>query len=51
MLKRKLGLRIKFWFTKMKYRNAVKFNGYTVCYAFPNSSIEFKFPSGGGVSR
>ena len=47
MLKRKLGLRVKYWLAKMKYRHVVTFNGYTVCYAFPNSSINFR-NSGGG---
>lgn len=42
MLIRKLGLRAKYWLAKIKYRHAVRFNGYTVCYAFANSSIEFK---------
>lgn len=42
MLIRKLGLRAKFWLAKMKYRHAVMFNGYTVCFAFADSSIYFK---------
>ena len=42
MLIRKLGLRVKYWLAKIKYRHAVKFNGYTMCYAFANSSIELK---------
>lgn len=42
MFIRKLGLRVKYWLAKIKYRNVVKFNGYTICYAFSNSSIDFK---------
>lgn len=42
MLVRKIGLRVKYWFAKLKYRHVVKFNGYTVCYAFANSIIDFK---------
>lgn len=42
MLIRKLGLRVKFWLAKIKYRHAVAFNGYTICFAFPGSHIEFK---------
>ena len=42
MLIRKLGLYAKFWLAKIKYRHAVKFNGYTICYAFSGSSIDFK---------
>lgn len=42
MFVRKIGLRIKFLLARYKFRKAVKFNGYTVCYAFPGSHIEFK---------
>ena len=42
MLVRKLGLRIKFQLSKIKYRHAVRFNGYTICYAFAGSTIDFK---------
>lgn len=42
MLVRKLGLRVKYLLAKMKYRYAVKFNGYTICYAFAGSTIDFK---------
>ena len=45
MLIRKFGLRAKFWLAKMKYRHAVAFNGYTVCYAFADSTIDFKLGS------
>lgn len=42
MLIRKLGLRVKYLLAKIKYRHAVKFNGYTICYAFAGSSVNFK---------
>ena len=42
MLIRKLGLYAKYWLAKIKYRHAVSFNGYTVCFAFPDSKIDFK---------
>lgn len=42
MLIRKFVLYAKYWLAKIKYRNAVTFNGYTVCFAFPNSKIGFK---------
>lgn len=42
MLIRRIGLRVIYLLTKIKYRNFVSFRGYTVCYAFANSSIEFK---------
>lgn len=42
MLIRNLGLFANYWFAKIKYRHVVKFNGYTVCYAFADSTIEFK---------
>lgn len=42
MFIRKIGLCIKYQLAKIKYRRAVTFNGYTVCYAFSGSSIIFK---------
>lgn len=42
MLVRKLGFRVKYLLAKIKYRHAVKFNGYTICYAFAGSTIDFK---------
>ena len=42
MLIRKLGLYAKYWLAKIRYRHAVTFNGYTVCFAFPDSKIDFK---------
>lgn len=42
MLIRKLGLYAKYWLAKFRYRHAVIFNGYTVCYAFSGSSIDFR---------
>lgn len=39
---RKVGLYVKYWLVKIRYRNIVTFNGYTVCYSFSNSIIEFK---------
>ena len=42
MLIRKLGLYAKYWLARFKYRHAVTFNGYTVCYAFAGSTIDFK---------
>jgi len=42
MLIRKFGLHVKYLFAKIKYRHAVKFNGYTICYAFRGSIIDFK---------
>lgn len=39
MLIRKIGLNLKYYVTKWKYRGKVKFNGFTVFYAFPESSI------------
>lgn len=41
MLKRAFGLYLKFIIAKIKYRGRVKFNGFTVVYAFPGSQIEF----------
>ena len=45
MFKRTIGLYLKHWQARIKYHGRVKFNGFTVIYAFPNSSIEF---DGGG---
>ena len=42
LITRKLGLYLKYWYSKIKYRHSVIFNGYTVCYSFSNSIIEFK---------
>ena len=42
MLIRKLGLRVKYWLAKIKYRQSVVFKGFTICYSFPDSIIEFK---------
>ena len=42
MIIRKIGLRIKYWLTSVKFRHAVVFNGFAVCYSFANSCIEFK---------
>lgn len=42
LIVRKLGLYLKYWCAKIKYRRAVTFKGYTVCYSFPGSVIEFK---------
>lgn len=42
MFIRKIGLRVKYWLVKLKYRHVVKFNGYTICFAFAGSVIEFK---------
>lgn len=39
---RNVGLHIKYWLAKIRYRDIVTFNGYTVCYSFPGSIIEFK---------
>lgn len=39
---RKLGLYLKYWYSKIKYRHNVVFKGFTVCYSFPDSIIEFK---------
>lgn len=47
MLKRILGLYLKYLAAKWKYRGKVKFNGFTVLYAFPDSKITF---DGGGTS-
>ena len=42
MLIRKFGLRVKYLLAKIKYRHTVKFNGYTICYAFAGCTIDFK---------
>ena len=42
MLIRKFGLRVKYLLAKIKYRHIVKFNGYTICYAFAGCTIDFK---------
>ena len=39
MLKRRIGLYLKYLLAKWKYRGKVKFNGFTVVYAFPGSEI------------
>ena len=41
MLKRTIGLYYKYIVAKIKYRGRVKFNGFTVVYAFPGSNIDF----------
>lgn len=41
MLIRTIGLYLKFWLAKIKLHGRVKFNGFTVIYAFPDSKIEF----------
>lgn len=35
------GLYAKYLMMKVKYRRHVRFNGFTVVYAFPDSSINF----------
>lgn len=42
MIIRKIGLYAKYLLAKIKYRHSVKFNGYTICFAFSDSSIIFK---------
>lgn len=42
MLIRNLGLRTKYWLAKVKFRHVVVFNGFTICYSFLGSRIEFK---------
>ncbi len=39
MIKRFLGLYLKYLIAKLKYHGRVKFNGFTVIYAFPGSEI------------
>ena len=46
MLIRHIGLYLKYLLARIKYRGKVKFNGFTVLYAFPDSNIDFQ---GGGV--
>lgn len=41
MLKRTIGLYYKYILAKIKYRGKVKFNGFTIIYAFPGSEITF----------
>ena len=41
MIKRFIGLYLKYLIAKIKYRNVVKFNGFTVVYNFAKSSITF----------
>lgn len=41
MLVRQIGLYIKYLLAKFTLRRQVRFNGFTVVYAFPQSSIEF----------
>lgn len=41
MLVRTLGLYCKYLTAKLAFRKKVTFNGFTVVYAFPGSSIEF----------
>lgn len=38
---RLLGLYASYWYYKIRYHRHVRFNGFTVVYAFPGSSIEF----------
>ena len=47
MIKRTLGLYLTYLAAKWKYRGKVKFNGFTVIYAFPDSEITF---NGWGIS-
>lgn len=39
MFKRTIGLYLKYILAKIKYRGRVRFNGFTVYYAFPGSTI------------
>jgi len=41
MFKRTIGLYLNYLITKIKYHGKVKFNGFTIVYAFPDSKIEF----------
>lgn len=41
MIKRTVGLYLNYLFAKFKYRKQVLFRGFTVVYAFPDSSISF----------
>lgn len=47
MILRIIGLYFKYLQAKIKYRKQVRFNGFTVVYSFPGSSIQF---IGGGAS-
>ena len=47
MLKRTIGLYLKYLVAKWKYRGKVNFHGFTVVYAFPGSSVSF---GGGGIN-
>ena len=40
MIARSTGLYLKYWQAKIKYLGKIKFNGFTVLYAFPESKIE-----------
>lgn len=40
MLKRIIGLYLKYILAKIRYRGRVKFNGFTVYYGFPGSTIK-----------
>lgn len=42
MIIREVGLRLKYFYTKLKYLGKVRFNGFTVVYAFHGSSIDFR---------
>ena len=42
MFIRQIGLYIKYWIAKIKYYNQVTFNGFTICFAFSDSTIIFK---------
>lgn len=41
MLQRYIGLYLKYYIAKIKYRNYAKFNGFAVIYNFADSLIEF----------
>lgn len=47
MFKRTVGLYLKYLTAKWKYRGLVKFNGFTVFYAFPDSEIVLR---GAGIN-
>lgn len=42
MLFRQLGLYIKYLLVKFIHRRQVRFNGFTIVYTFPKSSIVFE---------
>ena len=42
MLLRQIGLYLKYLIAKLRLRGKVQFNGFTVIYAFPESSIDFE---------